>query len=396
MDPRIRHLRRTFYRVPFLDPYWGRDEWSAALGRNDGDGARQRLAARLEDLGYRDPVLAASGRCGLELALRTVPVGEVIVPSLICGSVVRAAVNAGHRPVFADVKEDLSISVESVRRCLSPATAAIVVPHLSGIVCSDFDEILDLGRRSGTLIVDDAAQALGVDYRGRKLGTFGDFGLLSFGVGKPTFSIGGGALVNASAEQAASCRRLLTAGPDGPRHPGVSPVRFLAEFHFRRFTAPFFLAGRALGKVIPGGPPAPRCREIRGDEAAVQTARLERLDQILATFQARTAMVVGAAGEGPFDFPQLRPGAIATKLVIRSVDLPTRELFRRLLKRGIETEWWYTPAENRPAFARYRRSRNPVAESLAPRLLAIPNHPGLSEEQAAFVGHSLREAFHAG
>jgi dTDP-3-amino-2,3,6-trideoxy-4-keto-D-glucose/dTDP-3-amino-3,4,6-trideoxy-alpha-D-glucose/dTDP-2,6-dideoxy-D-kanosamine transaminase len=155
-----------------------------------------------EELGVQDAILCGSGSLALELALRSCDVksgDEVVVPTFCCTTIISPILAVGASPVLADVGDDLNLTAATVEPSLSKRTRAIIVPHLFGNP-AEIDSIIDLTRGRDIRVIDDAAQALGATLDGRKLGTFGDAGILSFGNEKVCSGLGGGVLVSRKRE----------------------------------------------------------------------------------------------------------------------------------------------------------------------------------------------------
>ena len=133
--------------------------------------------------GVPHAVSLANGTLALDAALRALGIGpgdEVIVTPRTFLASVSSVVNAGARPVFADVDgESGNISPASVAAVLSPATRAILCVHLGGWPC-EMDGLLGLARSHGLKLIEDCAQAHGASYRGRSVGAIGDVGAWSF------------------------------------------------------------------------------------------------------------------------------------------------------------------------------------------------------------------------
>ena len=134
-------------------------------------------------VGARRGVALANGTVALDLALRALGIGPgddvVVTPRTFIASV-SSVVNAGARPVFADVDPDTqNLSAETVRAALTPAARAVVVVHLAGRP-ADMDPLVALARERDLRLVEDCAQAHGATYRGRPVGTFGDVAAWSF------------------------------------------------------------------------------------------------------------------------------------------------------------------------------------------------------------------------
>ena len=123
------------------------------------------------------------------------PGAEVLCPSFTFVSTANAIVRAGARPVFVDIDPaTLNVAPDAIARAIGPRTRAIMVVHYGGRAC-DMDAIADIAGRHGLRVIEDAAHALGGRYRGRLLGTIGDFGCYSFHGTKDIVCGEGGALV---------------------------------------------------------------------------------------------------------------------------------------------------------------------------------------------------------
>jgi dTDP-4-amino-4,6-dideoxygalactose transaminase len=193
--------------IPFNRPYLAGGELAnladaAQSGRlaGDGDYTARCHALLARTLGVGKVLLTTSCTHALELAallLNLEPGDEVIVPSYTFVSVVNAFVLRGARPVFADIRPDTLNLDESVLEALiTPRTKAIVPVHYGGVGC-EMDAILELAAPRGIAVIEDNAHGLFGRYKGRWLGTMGQFGTLSFHETKNfTCGEGGALLVN--------------------------------------------------------------------------------------------------------------------------------------------------------------------------------------------------------
>lgn len=160
-----------------------------------------------------------SGTAALTLALLAAGVGEgdeVIVPAHTYIASALAIVHAGATPVFCDVEEETGlIDVDSATALVGGRTAAIVAVHLYGQPC-DMDAIGELATRNSLLLLEDAAQAHGARYRGRRAGSLGDVAGFSFYPSKNLGALGdGGAICTDDDNIAAAARRLRNLGQRG-------------------------------------------------------------------------------------------------------------------------------------------------------------------------------------
>ena len=195
-------------------------------------------AALAEYTGARHAVATVNGSAALQVALQVVgvePGDEVLLPDLTFIAPFSAARHCGAAAVLLDVEprswqldpEQLAafLAEECVvrgDRCLNRRSGkrvrAVVPVHLLGLAC-EIDRIVAVARRYRLAVVEDAAQALGVRYRGRHVGTFGDVGVVSCNGNKIVTAGGGGALLTNDARRASRARRLTLHGRVRPQRP---------------------------------------------------------------------------------------------------------------------------------------------------------------------------------
>ncbi|MBW3600965.1 MAG: DegT/DnrJ/EryC1/StrS family aminotransferase, partial [Planctomycetes bacterium] len=148
--------------------------------------------------GCRYAIGVGNGTDALHLALRALKIGpgdEVITTPFTFIATTEAIGLVGARPVFADIDpRTFNIDPNEVERAVTPRTRAILPVHLYGQPC-DMDAILDIARHRDLLVIEDCAQALGASFRGRKAGTFGAAGCLSFFPSKNLGCFGDGGVV---------------------------------------------------------------------------------------------------------------------------------------------------------------------------------------------------------
>ena len=320
-------------------------------------------------LGAAHAVGVSSGTDALLAALMAVGVGpgdEVIVPafSFFATAGVVSRVNAV--PVFADVEPDtLTLSPESFEARISPKTRAVIPVHLYG-QAADLDPILDVARRRGVRVIEDACQAIGARYRGRTVGTFGEIGAFSFFPTKNLGAAGDAGLVTSEdADVAARLRRL--------RVHGMEPKYVHHEI---------------------GG-------NFRLDElqAAVLRVKLRRLDRWNARRAAiadryREALAAPAAA-GRFALPVVGGNRdhIYHQFVIR---VPNRDAVRaRLAAQGVGSEVYYPiPLHLQECFRALggKPGDHSESERAAHEVLALPIWPELTDAEVDAVAAAVADA----
>lgn len=165
-----------------------------------GDGDFTRKCSQWIEKSFSVPktLLTTSGTSALDMAMLLCdfqPGDEVILPSYTFSSTATSAVLAGARLVFVDIRPDtMNIDENMIEEAVTPRTRAIIVMHYAGVAC-EMDTILNIAQKYNLNVIEDAAQGIMSTYKGKPLGTIGDFGCYSFHETK-NFSMGeGGALL---------------------------------------------------------------------------------------------------------------------------------------------------------------------------------------------------------
>jgi len=150
-----------------------------------------------EKVGCKHALLMTSGHAALTSAMVAIGIGpgdEVIVPAYTYIATAMAVLEAGAIPIVADIDETLTIDANDVERRITEKTKAIAVVHMQGLPCN-MDAILAVAKKHGLAVVEDACQAVGGSYKGKRLGTIGDAGAFSFNQFKIISAGEGGALL---------------------------------------------------------------------------------------------------------------------------------------------------------------------------------------------------------
>ena len=179
--------------------------------------------------------LASSGKASLVLILKGLsslrPRKKVLIPAYTCYSVPSAIVKSGLEIALCDVDPDtLDFDYPQLERLADDQTLCIVSTHLFGIP-SDVERTRRICEEKGIFLVEDAAQAMGVEHAGRKLGTLGDVGFFSLGRGKNISCGSGGIILTSSADIAESIRKFHR---ELKREPARECSRSVAEAFFMK------------------------------------------------------------------------------------------------------------------------------------------------------------------
>jgi dTDP-4-amino-4,6-dideoxygalactose transaminase len=170
--------------------------------------------------GHARAVTASYGRMAFFYVLQALDLpagGEIIFPALTFWVMPEMARLSGLTPVFADVDPvTFTISPEAFARAITPRTVAVVPTHLWGLPC-ELEQILEIAGQHGLRVIEDCAHALGAQYRGRDVGTFGDAAIFSFQTFKPLNAYGGGMAVTRDAVLGSRIAALAGAEPPADR-----------------------------------------------------------------------------------------------------------------------------------------------------------------------------------
>lgn len=165
-------------------------------------------------MGGGSSVAVDSGTAALHLAIKSLEIPEgsdIIVPNLTYGATGIAVKEAGMKPVLADIEpETLGIDPQEIKRNLTPETEAVIVVHMYGRPAK-MDEIMEIAEKHDLKVIEDAALALGAEYKGQKAGSIGDIGCFSFGWSK-NITTGKGGMVFSSSEDMSKVRKLADYG----------------------------------------------------------------------------------------------------------------------------------------------------------------------------------------
>jgi dTDP-4-amino-4,6-dideoxygalactose transaminase len=303
-----------------------------------------------------------SGTSALHLALLGAGIGpgdEVITTPFTFVATASAICNAGARPVFVDIDPaSFTIDPAQIAAAITPRTRAIIPVHLYGQP-ADMDPIVDIARRHGLTVIEDACQAHAAEYKGRPVGSLGDFACFSFYPGKNLGAFGEGGLVIARDGAAARIVRMLRDWGQERKYEHVMP-----GFNFR----------------------------MDGLQGAILRVKLPHLDAWTESRREAARryqdLLAGTGVKTPTEQAYARH--VYHVYAIRTSDRAA--LQKHLDEAGVQTGIHYpTPVHLQPAYKDlgYRQGEFPHAEAAAREVLSLPMFPGLSAEQQAHVASSL-------
>lgn len=372
------------FNVP---PYVGKETeyMKAAIDSHkicgDGEFTKRCNAWIEEHTGTAKALLTTSGTQALEMAalLSDIQPGdEVILPSYTFVSTANAFVLRGAKLVFVDIRPDtMNIDEKLIEDAITDKTRAIVPMHYAGVGC-EMDTIMDIAKRHNLVVVEDAAQGVNAFYKGRALGSIGDYGCFSFHETK-NYSMGeGGAILINRPEQIEDAEIIREKGTDRSR--------------FFRGQVDKYTWVNIGSSFLPS--------DIN---AAYLMAQLEMADEInenrLQSWTRYNEGLQDLAQEGVIELPYIPEECAhnAHMFYIKTKDMEERKaLISYLKERDIAAVFHYVPLHSAPAGLRFGRfhgeDRYTTKES--ERLLRLPMYYNLSESDQQKVIDAVHGFYH--
>lgn len=375
-------------RIPFnIPPYVGHEmeylQKACEVNHKicgDGPFTKQCKAWVEEKTGTAGCLMTTSGTSALEMAAHLShiqPGEEVIMPSYTFCSTADAFVLKGAVPVFVDIRPDtMNLDETLLEDAITDKTRAIAAVHYAGVSC-EMDTILEIAGRHHLTVVEDAAQGVMSSYKGRALGTLGDFGCYSFHETK-NYSMGeGGAILIRDPEKISEAEIL--------REKGTNRSQFFRG-QIDKYTWVDYGSSFLPSEL----------------NAAYLMAQLDQADAInharLARWEQYYRLLSPLAAEGRIELPVIPKDCVhnAHMFYIKTRDLEERQaLIQALREQGILAVFHYIPLHSSPAGRKFGRfhgeDRYTTKES--ERLLRLPMYYSLTEENVNDVVSVIEEFY---
>lgn len=338
--------------------------WISAKGKYN----EMFSAALAEYLGGDYALTVCNGTLALHLALMALGIqrgDEVIVPSFtyIASANAVSYITGVEGVVFADSCEDTwQIDPEDIKKRISRKTKAIMAVHLYGHPC-DMDEIRRIANEHGLFVIEDCAEAIGSEYKGKKVGVLGDIAAFSF-FGNKTITCGeGGALVTGDRTLFERATHIASQGLAGHREYWHDII----GYNYR----------------------------MTNIAAAIGYAQLEQIEDFISKKRAIAQMYKERLIDLPLSFHDGIGDVRHTywMVSIRLMNKKHRDPLRiHLDKRGIETRPTFYPIHTMPVYDR-RYQRLPKAEELGWSGINLPSYPSLNKDEVAYICDCIHEYF---
>jgi perosamine synthetase len=332
-------------------------------------------------------VAVSSGTAALHLALLTLGIGEgdeVLVPSFAFIAVANAVLQARATPVFAEIDPiTLNLDPASVERAITPRTRALIVVHTFGVPAR-MDALQAIARQHRLALIEDACEAIGAQFLGQRVGSFGDLAILGFYPNKQLTTGEGGAVLARDPAHAARLRSLRNQGrpsDSNSRHTASGDWLDHAEVGYNYRLSELACA---LGRV-----------------------QLSRIAEILALRQAAASRYAALLGDvsnstagfelPPFNLPDRNLSWFV--YIVRLPEQVNRDRVQAsLAASGIASGRYFAPIHLQPAWrghASARAATLPITEAIARRTLALPFFNHITSAQQQEVSAALQHAIHS-
>lgn len=364
--------------IPVCEPYIGSKELEYVTDciKTNWISSQGKYVEKLEEqfasyCGCKYGISTTSGTTALHLGIASLGIGkgdEVIIPTFTMVATAFAVAYTGAVPVLVDAEpETWNMDVTQIEKKITRKTRAILPVHIYGHPC-DMDPIMEIAKKHGLYVIEDAAEAIGSEYKGRKAGGIGEVGCFSFFANKMITTGEGGMVVTndpAVADKARSLKNLAYS-----KH-----TRFLHDelaFNYR----------------------------MTNIQAAIGLAQLERVDEFVESrrknahlYNSLLSKIKGITL--PVEKSWAKNSYWMYSITIEDQFGMSRDDFmKKLGDKGIQTRTFFIPMHVQPAFfdmGLYKGEKYPVSEQLARKGLYLPSSTGLSQDDMQYITSTIKE-----
>jgi len=366
---------KKLYRYPVAEPEIGEEElrnvveavksgWVSSKGRF----IEEFETSFAKYVGVKYGIATSNGTAALHLALASLDIGpgdEVIVPDLTFAATINAVLYTGAKPVIVDINPDYwCIDPTKLKEAITPKTKAIIPVHLYGHPC-DIDAIMEIAARHNLYVIEDAAEAHGAEYRGRKVGSFGHISCFSF-YGNKIITTGEGGMCLTNDKELAEKIKIL-------RDHGMNPEKRywhdVIGFNYRMTNLQAALGLAQLGKID-------RFIKKKRKLAKKYEEELSPIKGIILNPEMSWAKNI-------YWFYSI--------LVCEDNRVNRDKLAVELGSSGVETKNFFYPLHEMPIYQKYAKYKYPISSKISRQGLNLPSSVKLSEEDVHYIARKIKE-----
>ena len=289
---------------------------------------------------------------------------EVIIPDTTWIASVEPVLYIGAKPVFVDVLPDTwCVDPQKIREAITPKTKAIIVVHLYGNVC-EMDEIMKIAREHNLMVLEDAAEGLGSEYKGVKCGSIGDAGVFSFH-GTKTLSTGEGGMLVTNNAHIHEQSRILN---DHGRDPKDNKTFWMRDYGYKY--------------------------KMSNLQAAMGCAQIERIEELVEKKRQVFYKYRELFADTPCQMnaePENTKNSFWMPTIVfdKSLNVNRYELMDYLKERNIDSRPFFYPLTSLPMFEEKRE--NVISYDLYERAINLPSHHNLTDQEVETVAGEVKK-----
>ena len=331
----------------------------------EGPKSKEFLEYLKQFTGSKYAVFAPNGTLGLFLSLLALDLprgSEIIIPSFTFFASASAAIFAGLKPVFVDVNENtFNIDVNKIEALITENTKAIMPVHIYGHAAK-MDIIMEIAKKYNLKVIEDAAQAYGVKYKGKHCGTFGDVSMISFFADK-TITTGEGAVVLTQNEEIYN--KLLLLRNQGRPNSGT-------------FIHP------SLGMNF-------RITDIQAAVGLVQAKKFKKILEIKLKNYNLFYESLKDIGDLQFLKVEENSNFVPFRFYIKTKY--KSELIQYLEKNHVQSRSFFYPLHKQPSLKEYSKYKCPISERLYEKGICLPIYCDLTEDEVLYIIKIIKKFF---
>ncbi|MBI2673317.1 DegT/DnrJ/EryC1/StrS family aminotransferase [Candidatus Woesearchaeota archaeon] len=366
-------------KVPLCKPYFDEKENEAVKEVLDSGwlahGPKTKEFEKLfaDYIGVKHAIAVNSCTSGLQLALHASDLrGEVIIPSFTFVATANAVINAGCKPIFADIKYDTcNIDPDDVENKITKDTVAIMPVHYAG-QSVDMDRIMDLANKHNLVVIEDSAETIGGTFNDKKTGGFG-IGVFSFYPTKNITTAEGGMITTNDSELAHKIEAL--------KAHGVSSSAFERERKEKPWLRDAIYSGYNY-----------RLPDVLAALGIVQLKKLEEMNRLR---RAHACYLNENLSKEFMDLPveDARAKHVYQMYTIKLHDNIDRTKFLKFLRdKEIGASVHFDPPVHKQSFYKNHNASLPVTEKVSEKIVTLPMFPGLKKEELDYIIKVINEA----
>lgn len=314
-------------------------------------------------------ISTSNGTTALHLALKTLGIkegDEVIVPNLTFAATINVVIHCNAQPVLTDIHSDYwGIDPEDIKEKINEKTKAIIPVHLYGHPC-DMDPIMEIAKKHNLYVIEDAAEAHGAEYKGKKVGGIGDIGCFSFFGNKVITTGEGGMCVTNNQEYAKKMDILKNHG----MKPDKQYWHEIIGYNYR----------------------------MTNLQAAIGVAQLEKIDEFIEKKRNNAQLYASLLKDSkniitPMEMPWAKSVFWMYSILIqKQFGMNTTELHERLLDQGIDTRPLFYPVNIMPLYKTIGCDGSfPVSEKISREGISLPSSVTLKSKDIYHICKTIKE-----